>query len=1167
MNKKILKLSILSLVCFFMPRVLPAQKDIAGDFTHKQFPKKVPYSVKVPLKNVLTQIENKFDISISYKSGLVEDKKVSVDLSVCSSPAVAIEKALSPFDLRFEKIREQYYIVFKDKLEEKEPNKIAEATQHAVEHTVRGKVSDNEGKPLSGVSVQIEGTAIGTSSNKNGDYELQNVPENSSLVFSFIGYVSRTIKVGDQATINVQLELDVATSLNQVVVVGYGTTKKENLTGAVTQLSMEQLEQRPISNAIEGLRGLVPGLRINTQDARPDRSASISIRGVNSINGGEPLILIDGVPGDLRMINPNDIESITVLKDAASSAVYGTQAAFGVFLVTTKSGKGAMRFHYSNNFSWIQPMHLPEVEPDILKYVNFQKQAGDDARRPYIDDMTIEYIKARLKDPTLPAIKAVEVNGEWRWLMADNENKFNKVWPQKLQGPSQKHDLSISGSEGKLSYYGAFGFLDQPGYLGIGDQNYQRYNIRFKTDYRVKDWLKISYNGYFSNENALYPSLAKGDADEPISGEIGLHGINTYETWKSPDGYFMYAPLAAWVEGGNEKRQIGESNHTVGFEMSFFRDKLKFFGNYTYQPIYQKHEDRRVIPLVQPDPKTDPVFYTSFENPNSFTVVNQTLITKPLNVWGQYENKFGLDHYLKLMIGFNQESNYYYENTAMRMGMLSNGSRSLNLALGDSRVEDERSESATRGTFYRINYHFRDKYLLEANGRYSLSSKFPSKDRGGFFPSFSAGWRVSEEPFFNKLKDAVNEFKLRGSWGQIGNQDVSNYLYSPTMAVNLTDTYVDGVRLYSVQSPDPISQSLTWETVSTLDFGLDVGMLQNKLNLTFDWYEKKITGMLTEGKTLPSVFGADAPEANAADLKNTGWELGLQWQNKFNLNAKPFRYSAGLTLSDNIATITKFDNPSKSLDDYYVGQRIGELWGYDMLGLFKTDKEAQEWVDQSEINGLFIAKDGKLHAGAPKVADLNGDGVVNDGDNTVDNPGDRKIIGNTSPRYIFGLTVTASYRGFDFYALFEGVGKNSFYPPYNSWLFWGTYNHEYVVPWKHLTNDYWTEDNPDAYFPAPIAYGAKSGPMRYPNSRYLQNGAYMRLKNASLGYSLPPETLSKLKIYGLRFFVSGENLFDVSKIKKLLKKPLDPEGVLDRNGNYDYPTSFRKVSFGVDLTF
>jgi TonB-linked SusC/RagA family outer membrane protein len=812
-------------------------------------------------------------------------------------------------------------------------------------------------------------------------------------------------------------------------------------------------------------------------------------------------------------------------------------------------------------------MHLPEVEPDILKYINFQKQAGDDARRPYIDDMTIDYIKQRLEDPSLPPIKAVEVNGEWRWLMADDENKFNKVWPKKLQGPSQKHDLSISGSEGKLSYYGAFGFLDQPGYLGIGDQNYKRYNVRFKMDYKVKDWLKLTYNGYFSNENALYPSLAKGDDDEPISGEIGLHGINTYETWKSPDGYFMYAPLAAWAEGGNEKRQIAQSNHTVGFEMNFFKNSLKLFGNYTYQPTYQKSENRRVIPLVQTEPNSDPVYYTSFENPNSFTVLNMTGITKPLNIWGQYEKTFGMDHYVKLMAGFNQESNYYYANTAMRMGMLSNDSRSLNLALGDSRVEDERSESATRGTFYRVNYHFKNKYLLEANGRYSLSSKFPSEDRGGFFPSFSAGWRVAEEPFFDKIKNVINEFKIRGSWGQIGNQDVSNYLYSPTMGVNLTDTYVDGVRLYSVENPDPISQSLTWETVSTLDFGLDVGMLQNRLNFTFDWYKKSITGMLTEGKTLPSVFGADAPEANAADLKNTGWELGLQWQNRFNIKTSPFRYSVGLTLSDNIATITRFDNPSRSLDDYYVGQRIGELWGYEMLGLFKTDKEAQEWVDQSEINGLFIAKDGKLHAGAPKVADLNGDGVVNDGDNTVDNPGDRKIIGNTSPRYIFGLTLTASYKGFDFYALFEGVGKNSFYPPYNSWLFWGTYNHEYVVPWKHLTNDYWTTDNPGAYFPAPIAYGAKSGPMRYPNSRYLQNGAYIRLKNASLGYSIPAEALSRLHIYGLRFFISGENLFDVSKIRKLLKRPLDPEGVLDRHGNYDYPTSFRKVSFGVDLTF
>ena len=634
MNKKLRMPAILSLVCYLLPQLLLAQKFIAADFTHRSSVKKMSYATQLPLKEVLNQIEAKFDISISYKSDLVENKKLAMDVSVCPSLNDAFQKALSPFDLSFEKIRDQFYIVFKNKPDDKDSYESAVANQ-VVEHTVRGKISDNTGKALTGVSVQAEGTSQGTSTDKNGEYVLQNVSEDATLVFSSVGYITQMVKVGNKTRIDVVLALDEATSLNQVVVVGYGTTKKENLTGAVTQLSMKQVEQRPISNAIEGLRGLVPGLRINTQDARPDRSASISIRGVNSINGGEPLILIDGVPGDLRMINPNDIQSITVLKDAASSAVYGTQAAFGVFLVTTKSGKGAMRFHYSNNFSWNQPMHLPEVEPDILKYINFQKQAGDDARRPYIDDLTIEYIKARLKDPSLPAIKAVEVNGEWRWLMADDENKFNKVWPKKLQGPSQKHDLSISGSEGKLSYYGAFGFLDQPGYLGIGDQNYQRYNVRFKMDYKVKDWLKITYNGYFSNENALYPSLAKGDDDEPISGEIGLHGINTYETWKSPEGYFMYAPLAAWAEGGNEKRQIAQSNHTVGFEMSFFKNSLKFFGNYTYQPTYQKNENRRVIPLVQDEPNSDPIFYTSFENPNSFTVVDMTGVTKPLNVWGQ----------------------------------------------------------------------------------------------------------------------------------------------------------------------------------------------------------------------------------------------------------------------------------------------------------------------------------------------------------------------------------------------------------------------------------------------------------------------------------------------------------------------------------------------------
>ena len=473
-----------------------------------------------------------------------------------------------------------------------------------------------------------------------------------------------------------------------------------------------------------------------------------------------------------------------------------------------------------------------------------------------------------------------------------------------------------------------------------------------------------------------------------------------------------------------------------------------------------------------------------------------------------------------------------------------------------------------RGIFYRVNYDYKGKYLLETNGRYDGTSRFPKGDRYGFFPSVSAGWRVSEEGFFSPIKNTVDNLKLRASYGSLGNQAVSApYPYISTLNPGSMSYIFDGDQARYMNSPSPVAGNLTWEKVTSFNVGLDVSLLDNRLKTSFDRYTRNTSGMLSAGEKLPNVFGASQPLENIASLKTEGFELSVEWRNRFNLANKPFRYSTRFILSDNYAHITKINNPTQLTYSNYEGKRIGEIWGYVTDGFFLTDAEAKTYpVNQEWLNRIRNEYNIPLRAGDLRWVDLNGDDIIDSGENTVDNPGDQRVIGNTTPRYAYGMSATANWNNIDFSIFFQGIGQRDWYPGNNADRFWGPYSRPYFsfLP-KDFESLIWSPDNPNAYFPNLLAYTAlnANNELRATNNRYLQDLAYLRLKSLTIGYSLPNSLINRFKIKKFRIFATGENLLTWTKLDS---DYIDPEQAMANGDARVYPFS-TTYSFGFDITF
>ena len=1066
--------------------------------------------------------------------------------------------------------------------------------------TVTGTVYDSKEQPLIGVSVVLVGTTTGTSTDLDGNFSL-NVPNSAAnLEFSYMGYVTKTMQVPTtQTSVKVFMTED-AVDMESVVVVGYGTQKKVNLIGAVNQVDAEALQDRVAPTVAHMLQGTVPGLNITTSSGRPGNTAAVNIRGVTSINGGSPLILIDGAEGDLTRINSNDVESISVIKDASAAAIYGARAAYGVILVTTKSGKeGKTSINYSGRFGWNENTTSTEYESRgyYSVYINNLFWRNDSGTTNYANytDQDMEMLWERRNDktehPDRPWVIQEKRNGKDVYSMYANTDWYHWLYQDKR--PMMNHALSITGGNDKVRYMVSGNIYNEEGMFRKNPDNLQRLNFRSKLDFNVTDWFKITNNTSFYSQKYSYPGVSGAETSfslmtvhalasyVPILPDGGSLYKTQYNTYTIMDGMVVYMEK----DGHRNVDKNQAFTNTTEFTLTPVKG-LSIVGNFTYKMNNNRTMNRVVNGSYSESPgnivniTTGSYFkdklYETYSNHDYYQV----------NLFATYENTFGKHHNFKAMAGYNYETKYLKDIKSTGYHSFSETLDDFNLLGTKDDGEKElalsggQNEYALMGYFARLNYDYKGKYLVELSGRYDGTSRFARGQRWGFFPSASVGWRVSEEGFFEPIKGWFNNLKIRYSHGQLGNQNVGYYDYIQKISFALQSYYFGGNKSTAATIGAPVSDKLTWETSVQNNFGIDASFFNNRLSLTADYYIRDTKDMLTEGVALPAVYGASAPKTNTADLRTKGYEIMASWRDSFDLGGKPFTYGVTATFNDYKSEITKYDNPGRTFaKSYYVGQTWGEIWGYHTDGLFRSNEEAQEWaaqVDQKYVNDRIYSRNGELRGlrgGDLKYLDLNDNGKIDIGKNTVDDPGDRRIIGNTQPRYMYGLNLNLGWQGIDFSIFFQGVGQQHWYPEANTLAFWGPYARPYatLIP-KDFHTMYWTEENPDAYFPYPRGYIALSSnrSLTTKNTDYLQDIGYLRLKNLTVGYTLPQKWTNKVFIQKLRVYFSGENLHFWAN--DLHSDYIDPEqAAATATGaasstlrTYSWP---RTYTFGIDITF
>ena len=976
--------------------------------------------------------------------------------------------------------------------------------------------------------------------------------------------------------------------MDEAVVVGYGTQKKVNLTGAISTVEASELANRATSTLGHMLQGSVPGLNVTMSSGRPGNSPSVNIRGMNSINGGSPLILIDGVEGSLDRVNPNDVESISVIKDASSSAVYGARASFGVILVTTKTGNntdGKAKLSYSGKFGFTAPTTSTDYETRgyYSVYVNDLFMYNyNGSKYSHYTDADMEQLWARrndkVEDPSRPWVIIDQRNGRDEYVYYANTDWYHYLF-QDIK-PTQTHNISFSGGNDRVKYYVSGSYYDEEGQFRENTDKFTRIDFRSKISFDVTDWLNVSNNTSYFKSWYSYPGSSGVDTAFSL---MTVHALASYPT-RNPDGSSLYITsgsssgnvmdgMLTALDKGLHKNNDDRDQISTTTEVTVTPFKgLEIKGNFTYTFYDYRAYNRFVNTTYSTYPGVIEELTTGSRFTDKLQEISNTHTFMQTNVYATYSKTFAEKHNLKVMAGFNWETKRLKDIRSEGYYLLSETLNDLNLvgvdAEGNKRMEVSggQNEYAIAGVFARVNYDYKGKYLFEASGRYDGTSRFARASRWGFFPSASVGWKISEENFFSPVKDWFNYLKLRYSFGRLGNQQVGYYDY--IREVNISDqTYLFGGSSLPIVAniSAPVAGDLTWEVAQHQNVGVDMAFFNNRLAFTAEAYIRDTKDMLTDGIALPSVYGASSPKMNTADLRTSGYELSLSWKDMFMLAGRPFQYNVGFNFSDYTTVITKYDNPEYSFAmDYYEGMRVGEIWGYRTGGLFASDAEAAAYdVDQSSVNGG--QKDGPL-GGDLKFLDLDGNKIISIGANSVKDPGDREIIGNSEPRFNYGINLGFSWCNFDVSIFIQGIGRMDWYPPSNCMAFWGPYARPYasLIP-KDFHTMYWTEDNPDAYYPRPRGYIAlgDNRALTVANDRYLQNIGYCRLKNVTIGYSLPQKWMKKIKADGIRIYFTGENLAYLSGLKS---DYIDPELAMTGGELRVYPWQ-KTFIFGIDINF
>ena len=898
---------------------------------------------------------------------------------------------------------------------------------------VSGTVLDTGQQPLVGAAVLVAGTTTGDVTAPDGTFSLRIPSDEVTLEVSCLGYVTQTVRVpSGQRTVNVTLEEDTML-LDETVVVGYGVQKKVNLTGAVTAVDTKDLEDRTTHNLTDMLQGAVPGLNISTSSGNPGSSGSLNIRGVTSINASDPLVLVDGVEADMSRVNANDVASISVIKDASAAAIYGARAAYGVILITTKTGSdkgGKATVRYSGRLGWEEPTVSTDFETrGYWSVYTVDKFWATDAGKNYTTytEHDMAELLARVNDvtenPERPWVVEEIRNGRKQWVYYCNTDWYHELYNDRH--PVQQHSVSITGGNKDVKYFLSGAYDRQSGIIKLNPDMFQKYNLRAKIDARLNKVMRLSNNTSFFSSSYDYPG---GSSVQDSFAYASRHALASFPL-KNPDGSWLYAnPLISGNYNVANGRHLvfGENKHRNQQLRTDFSNttELKITptrhftltANYTYRIYQNRNQYRSAHFQFRRYPDADYEYYTTGAGEDALQETISTSQRHSANVFGTYDNTFAEKHHLTVTGGMNMEDWSNKSVGALGKNLLSETLNDLNLVGPDetgnviTEVSGGQNTYAIMGFFGRINYDFKERYLFEVSGRYDGTSRFKKGHQWGFFPSASVGWRISEEPFVKDNARWLDNLKLRFSYGNLGNQNLGGNYYAYLRQISVNDfagySFGEGTTMgkYSTLG-GPVDANLTWETAEQYNLGLDFAAFKNRLTFTAEVYRRNTLNMLTAGPDLPAVFGAGTPRTNAADLKTEGYELSLGWRNQVSFLGHPLGYSIRGSLSDFRSIITRFNNPTKSLAmSYYEGMRIGEIWGFEVDGLFKTDEEAKQYtsevLDCGYINGRMT---GGFLAGDLRFVDLDGDKVLGIGSNTVAEPGDRKILGNSLPSLLDGL--------------------------------------------------------------------------------------------------------------------------------------------------------------------
>lgn len=1070
-------------------------------------------------------------------------------------------------------------------------------------YIVKGTVTDTSGEPLIGVSVSVVGSNVGTITNYDGEYSINVGSEGKSLTFSYIGHKTVTQKVTSQ-TMNVKLQEDVQ-MMDEVVVVGYGVQKKENLTGAIGTVDVAKtMDSRPVSNIAEALQGSMPGLTITSISGDIGETPTIKIRGgnpsPNSANGGQALVLLDNVEiPDITMINPDDIESITILKDAGSAAVYGARGANGVILVTSKNKSRVenIRISYSNNFAFRTPTTKPEQLPAWQQAdINLQGVNNSANALSYImvgqikvDANAVEKMKAWKEQYGNQKLGREMVYGrdfefnpegaffyrDWNWY-----DMFVKKWSN-----HQNHNLNLSGGGEKISYNTSLAFMKRDGMIKINTDDFNRYNFNLSLSSKVSKAIDLRFNSMFVRTEhdkpyvygsslydylyylyrwqPFYPygtyedkefrsamtDLRQATMTKRSNDYIRMGGGITIKPFKKVtiDSDFYYTTTYnRFKEHGN--KIYGYNTYDIGYSLESLANSYGDYTNSSYVGIYETNARSQG--------------YTS-------------------NTVASFQDTYNSVHNVKVMGGTNFENSEYTFLSVNRKGLFDESLPEFGLAYGDITLTSSHTNWAIAGFFGRLNYDYDNKYLVEINGRYDGSSKFPTNDRFAYFGSYSVGYRITQENFMTPLKPYLSDMKIRASYGEVGSQDIPANTFLSTITASPNYTWmINGQYTSAFGTPSIASSRLSWEKLATYDIGVDARFLNNALGVSFDWFRKYTRNVISAGEELPSTLGGAAPRVNYGELVTPGWELSADYNLRIN-NGPELVF--GASLADNYTKVNKWNQSISNIPAYgsggtgwmsssyfRKGMVLGDIWGFKTDGLFQESDFDANGMLISNIDYTYVygaqANTPNFLKGFVKYQDLSGTGKIDKGDGTTANPGSMTIIGNALPRYEYGFSIGANYKGFDFKMFFQGVGKRHTWAAGNQVLPGFTTGE----PFYKGADDYWTPENPGAFYPKPYDY-AQVQKMSYSvNDRYLLNMAYLRAKTISLGYTLPRALTMKALLNKVRFYVTGENLFEFDK----MKVDIDPETGIRMSGttqdarNYGrtYPY-YRSLAFGMQVVF